>query len=337
MIKKTCQQIKLMLRENYKFIFLLIAFYFVLTIPLPYYIHTKGGLIDISNKVTIEDEHDKSGSINLSYVTEMRGNILTYLLSYVMPGWDLVNQGDYVSSNETYEEVDYRNHLLLEEANENAMMVAYQAAGKKVSIEAKHFYVVYVDELAETTLKIGDEIISIDGIKINSMSEYIDVVENSKIGDKLNATVIDKQNKTVNRIAKVFDYEGRNVTGIIVSCQYDYEANPKISFSFDKSESGPSGGLMMSLAIYNKLITDDLTNGLIIVGTGTIDEAGNVGEISGIEYKLRGAVDAKADIFLAPLGDNYDDAKKLKSKNNYNIEIVGISTFEDAINYLRSV
>ena len=337
MIKKTCQQIKLMLRENYKFIFLLIAFYFVLTIPLPYYIHTKGGLIDISNKVTIEDEHDKSGSINLSYVTEMSGNVLTYMLSYVIPSWDLVSQREYVSSNETATDVDYRNKLLLDEANANAVVVAYKEANKEVTIKDKHFYVVYVDEAADTTLKVGDEIITADGVKIDTMKDYIDAVAKSTIGDNLNIVVLDKNEKRVNRTAKVFEMEERNVTGIIVTSKIEYEANPKITFTFDESESGPSGGLMMSIAIYNKLISDDLTKGLTIVGTGTIDIDGNVGEISGIEYKLKGAVDAKADIFFAPLGDNYEDAKKLAKKNNYDIKIVGVSTFSDAINYLRSV
>jgi len=314
-----------------------LAFYFVLTIPLPYYIHTTGGLIDISSRVEVEDEKDKSGSINLSYVTEMSGNVLTYMLSYVIPSWDLVSQREYVSSNETATDVDYRNKLLLDEANANAVVVAYKEANKEVTIKDKHFYVVYVDEAADTTLKVGDEIITADGIKIDTMKDYIDAVAKSTIGDNLNIVVLDKNEKRVNRTAKVFEMEERNVTGIIVTSKIEYEANPKITFTFDESESGPSGGLMMSIAIYNKLISDDLTKGLTIVGTGTIDIDGNVGEISGIEYKLKGAVDAKADIFFAPLGDNYEDAKKLAKKNNYDIKIVGVSTFSDAINYLRSV
>jgi PDZ domain-containing protein len=92
---------------------------------------------------------------------------------------------------------------------------------------------------------------------------------------------------------------------------------------------------MTTLSIYNKLINNDITKGRIVVGTGTIDIKGNVGEISGIEYKLRGAVKAKADIFLAPAGDNYKDAVTLKKKNKYNIDIVSVTTFDDALNYLK--
>lgn len=337
MIKKVYENIKLILRENYKMFFFLIFFYIILTIPLPYYIHTTGGLIDISSKVEIEDEYNKSGSINLSYVTEMRGNVLTYLLSFVIPNWDLVSQENYVSSNETYEDVEYRNHMLLEEANANAMIVAYNEAQKKVDIKGRHFYIVYVDEKADTTLKVGDEIKALNGIDIKSFNDYINIVSNSKIGDNLSVTVIQKNNKETVKTAKVFSNRDKNVTGIMIATDYDYEADPKISFSFKKSESGPSGGLMMSLAIYNKLVKEDLTKGLTIVGTGTIDKDGNVGEISGIEYKIKGAVAAKADIFLAPLGSNYDDAMEIVKKNKYNIKIVGVLTFADAINYLRRV
>lgn len=91
----------------------------------------------------------------------------------------------------------------------------------------------------------------------------------------------------------------------------------------------------MALSIYDKLTTADLTGGKKIVGTGTIDTLGNVGEISGIEYKLKGAVKEKADIFFTPMGVNYDDALALKQKEHYNIQIVGVSTFNDALNYLK--
>lgn len=337
MLKKVYEQMTKILKENYIYIFFLIAFYFVLTIPLPYYIHTEGGLIDVSDKVNIENEYSKEGSINLSYVTEMRGTVLTYLLSFVIPGWDLVSQENYVSNNETYEDSEYRNHMLLEEANAHAMMVAYREAKKEVIIKEHHFHVVYVAEEANTSLKIGDEIVSVDGVQITSLNDYIKVVSKNTIGSSINVTVINDDKKLVEKQAKVFERDGKHVTGIIITSNYVYDANPDIEFNFKQSESGPSGGLMMALAIYNKLVTEDLTKGLTIVGTGTIDVDGNVGQISGIQYKMKGAVKEGADIFLVPLGENYEDAKKEAEKYNYSIKVVGISTFTDAINYLRSV
>ena len=60
----------------------------------------------------------------------------------------------------------------------------------------------------------------------------------------------------------------------------------------------------------NNLTEEDITKGKKIVGTGTIEEDGSVGSIGGVKYKLNGAVRQKADIFLVPAGENYEEALK---------------------------
>jgi len=89
------------------------------------------------------------------------------------------------------------------------------------------------------------------------------------------------------------------------------------------------------LAIYNRLITEDLTSGKVIVGTGTIDSDGNVGPIGGVKYKLKGAEKEGAAIFFVPSGDNYEEALKEKKKHKYKIEVVEVKTLKDAIEYLK--
>ena len=125
------------------------------------------------------------------------------------------------------------------------------------------------------------------------------------------------------------------MVGIMISNISELETNPKIELKFNSSESGSSGGLMMTLAIYNYLIDDDITKGRKIVGTGTIDELGNVGSIGGVKYKLAGAVKEKADLFLVPFGENYEEAKKEKEEKNYDIKIVAVKTLDEAISYLE--
>ena len=77
--------------------------------------------------------------------------------------------------------------------------------------------------------------------------------------------------------------------------------------------------------------------GKTIVGTGTIDINGNVGPIGGVKYKLKGAVKNKAEIFIVPNGENYEEAIKLKKENNYKIDIIGVNTIDDALNYLMDL
>ena len=92
---------------------------------------------------------------------------------------------------------------------------------------------------------------------------------------------------------------------------------------------------MLSLAIYNSITEEDITHGLKVVGTGTIDIDGKVGAIDGVKYKMLGAKKNKADIFLCPK-ENYDEAIKVKKKYNINMDVVSINTFNDALNYLQN-
>ena len=116
-----------------------------------------------------------------------------------------------------------------------------------------------------------------------------------------------------------------------------YEINPNVQIKFRSSESGPSGGLITTLEMYNQLTKKDLTKGLKIAGTGTIEEDGSIGEIGGVEHKLLGAYSDKVDLFLVPEGDNYKDALKYKKKNHLKIKILSVSSIEDAINQLKNL
>lgn len=90
---------------------------------------------------------------------------------------------------------------------------------------------------------------------------------------------------------------------------------------------------MLALSIYDKNTSIDITKGKVVSGTGTIDINGNVGEISGIKYKIIGAVKKRADVFLVPY-ENYEEAKEVVKNNNYNIKLVCVKTFNEALNYL---
>lgn len=311
----------------------LVIFYFVVNFPLPYYVHSTGGLIDIADKVTIEDEYKISGSYHFTYVSELKGNLLTTFLAYILPDFDLVESDEIKSPNETDEDVSFRNDLFLVEANQNAVFLAFNKAKKEIKINERHHYIVYIDEEAKTDLVIKNELLTVNGESFDDAFQYLEIIRHSEIGDVLNLKVMNNQGVIENKKIEVILQAGYKITGIYFVTKYDYLTKPKINFNFKKSETGPSGGLMMALTIYNKLINEDITKNRKIAGTGTIDQDGYVGEVGGISYKLKGAVNNKADIFLLPQ-ENYEEALDLKGEKGYNIEIVGISTFDDAINYL---
>lgn len=306
------------------FLIILILF----SIRLPYYVEAPGGLINLKNKIEMNTDYDTSGSFNMTYVAEYNGTLPALFLSLFKNDWDIINEEDNKEINETLEENMYRNRLMLNEANQVANIVAYNLARKPINIVKTDIYVTYIYEEANTDLKIGDQILKINN---NEIKNYSDLEKYINSNSKIDIEVLNN-NKIYHRSATPFEYSNRNIIGIVITC--NYKTDNDTDFKFKASEYGPSGGLMMTLTLYDYLTKNDLTKGRIIAGTGTIDIKGNVGKIDGIKYKLKGAVNNKADIFLVP-ASNYDEAIKLKKKNKYNIEIVKINNINEAIEYLK--
>ena len=337
MFNKVYLKIKEFMKEYYRTIIFLIICYFVFTYPLPYYIYAGGGTININDRVVINDAKESKGSLNFAYVKELEGNVASFILGNIIPSYD-IEKKDNISLNEdeSNEDIMFRNKIYLENANQTAIMLAYKKAEKKVSIKSKHFYVIYVEDKVEDGLRIGDELLKVNSKDIENVEDYTNEIENHEVGEKIKVT-IKRDDKEIDVKATVKGGEDYKVTGISVSTIYEYKTNPKVKLNFKDSEGGPSGGLMLTLAIYDKLTKGDLTNGLTIVGTGTISSDGTVGEIGGVKYKLNGAIKADADIFLVPKGDNYKEALKEKEKHDYDIEIKAIGTFDEAVEYLENL
>ena len=338
MFNKFYLRFKKFMKDYYKTIILLIVCYFVFTFPLPYYIYAGGGTININDRVVIDNDNSNSkGSLNFAYVKELEGNVASFILGNIIPGYDIEKQEDVeLNEDETSEDIMFRNRIYLENANQTAIMLAYNKAGKEISISRKHFYVIYVEEKEDDGLRVGDELVKVNDKEIDSVEDYTNEIQNYEVGDKIKVTVI-RNDKEVDVTATAKKGEDYKVTGVSVSTIYEYKTNPKVELKFKDSEGGPSGGLMLTLAIYDKLTDCDLTNGLKIVGTGTISSDGTVGEIGGVKYKLNGAVKDKADLFLVPKGDNYKEALKEKEEHDYDIKIKAIGTFDEAVSYLESL
>ncbi len=337
MFKKIYDIVLSFIKENYKFLIFIIFFYLVLTFPLPFYIYTGGGTIDIDEKIELEEDKNNSSSYHFAYVSEAEATVITYLASFILPGWDATPIDDYqINEEETVEDINMRNVIALENANQEAVKLAYTKAGKDFTINDISFYVQYISEESITDIKIGDQLLKVDNQEITSVDEYREYVKSKEVGQSLTLEVL-RDDKTLTKTIEVVLIEGEKLTGISVVPIYDYITDPKIEINFASNESGPSGGFMLTLFIYNQLLDEELVSDLKIVGTGTIDEEGNVGPIGGVKYKLAGAVSEKADIFFAPTGDNYEECIALQKEHNYDIEIVEVKELDDAINYLLSL
>lgn len=327
-------------KGNYKFIIFLLVFVLVLTFPLPYYVLISGGITDLSDRFIIENGYSQKGSYNLSYVNRAEGNVLTYIISHIMSDWQLESVSDYQYSNESFEELEIRDSLSLQRANQIATIIAYTKAkeiNKDIKIETNgvSIYVYLVNDTISMTnkIKVGDKLLKIDRVEITNTDQVIAGFKDKVKGDEI---TLELQNDDDIYESTIKYLEDDEVPMSFIPI-YDLEVSPKIKFTFKSTESGPSAGFMTTLAIYDALIEEDLTNGYKIAGTGTISGNGEVGPIGGVEYKISGAEKDGAKIFFVPKGENYEDALKKKKENNYDIELVEISTFDEAVEYLEKM
>jgi hypothetical protein len=192
-------------------------------------------------------------------------------------------------------------------------------------------------------------------------SKYIVLEGNRRITSlKLlnNPTLIDDkyalQTKT---IALLYDEEGK--FGFACDAYYQVSStkfpklDPKSRTNIDSL--GPSGGLMQALLVYEQITGCQLTKGLKIAGTGTIDIAGNAGLIGGIKQKIYIANACKVDIFFVPIDmsleydgndetdpySNWKEAqeaeKLLKKLGHTKMKIVPVKNLKEVVEYLEGL
>ncbi len=338
MFKNIINGIKETIQEEYKFIIFMTIVLFTLNFPLDYYIIMGGGISDASTRIEVEGKQKSKGSFNISYVSQLDANLLFYGLSYIVPTWDRedVNMYKYTETEEL-EDIAFRSDLDLKTANGTATYWAYTLAKKKIKETSSKLFVIitYQDEY-KTPLKVGDEIISIDNNEFKKIDEYSSYLQTKNENDEVAIKVIrNKKEQIVN--APVYVLDGRKLLGVSLQYVKEYETDPKVNIDFRKKESGPSGGLITTLEMYNQLTKKDLTKGYTIAGTGTIEEDGTIGQIGGIEHKILGAVAAKADYFLSPPGDNYKAAKKYIKEKKLKIKLIKVDKIQDAIEKLEGL
>lgn len=313
-------------KENYKFLIFMLILITVVNVELPYYIEAPGGTINLSKRID-ENYDKKNGSLNMLYVTEYKGNIVTVLLSKIIKSWDLYEISNQQISNEDANDIYLRNKVMLDNSIENATLVAYKYAGKQITIKEKQNIIIATTK--DNGLKIGDIVLSVDSIPVENNTTIKDYLTTKNEGDIIKIKV--KRNDEEKEISITLDKD--KIIGIMLITNYIYETEEPLNINFRSGEGGSSGGLILSLGIYSEITGTDILKGRNIAGTGTIDAEGNVGEIDGIKYKIAGAVKNKMDVILvSPY--NYEEAKKVIEEHNYNIELVCVKTFEEAINYL---
>ena len=178
-----------------------------------------------------------------------------------------------------------------------------------------------IDSPNKNLLKKGDQLVTFAGEKIDSTSELRSLITSSS-SEKVRATILraEKEREITLQVQE-------KAIGVLISEDYDLPFSIKINL---KNIGGPSAGLIFSLAVIEKLTSEDLVRGRNIAGTGTITPRGKVGPIGGIEEKLIGAARAGATLFLAP-AENCPEIRHIPK----GLQVVPVENLTEAVAALR--
>lgn len=296
-----------------------------------------GGLTEVKNVIKIDSNDTDSGSFSSIFVVspDFSTKLEVFLIDKFYDKGQVTEQSTYTSYFTLSENME-RSKIQKDYSVQTSLIVAYlnaQENGLDVSIDYKLTGAIVSWYSKDTkSYEIGDLFISVDGVSVDSPKEFVDAFNSRSVG----STYQIKRNGNI--VYGVFDEN--NINAMSLYRYYDINSKAsKPSFEILPSNvSGPSGGLLQTLSLYNQLTSTDLTKNKKISGTGTININGEVGPIGGIKQKIYTADKNNVDIFFCPK-DNYDDAKgaydSLSISRQRHMKLVVISSFKEALDYLE--
>lgn len=218
-------------------------------------------------------------------------------------------------------DVAEQNTEMMNESQVVAAATALRALGRTVPT---HVGIAAVPDggPAQGIVEKGDVVLAVDGTPATDSAALRAAVTARRPGEDVTLTVRRAGGEKTLTV-KTADAQGRAVIGVLLRTDYDLPVQVALNTG---AVGGPSAGLMFSLAIYDVLTPGELTGGQRIAGTGTIEDDGTVGPISGIRQKMVGAHALGARFFLSPADDCADAIGHVPD----GMTLLKVTTFTDA-------
>lgn len=103
-------------------------------IKLPYYITKPGEATELASLIKVEGGYPEKGSLSLMTVKVGPANPFTYVWAKMHPYYEIVPDESIKEEGESDKEYLKRQLQMMKSSQENAVIAAYQKAGKKSAI-----------------------------------------------------------------------------------------------------------------------------------------------------------------------------------------------------------
>ena len=303
-------------------------------VQLPYYSLGPGPAREVQPLIHVSghQEFPSEGRLIMTTVRFHSVSAIGALFAWLDPHQALVSASTLYPPGETVEQETQRALSQMDQSKIDASFVVLRHLADYPDEHGDGALIEYVSPgcPAEGKLYTGDVVESIDGTPVHSQDDATEALDATPSGDPITFTVRaggETHDVTVTR-ATCNPNVDRPLVGIFMIDAFPFGVQIASG-----DVGGPSAGLMWALGLYDLLTPGDLTAGLTIAGTGTIDTRGGVGPIGGIQDKVVAAERAGATIFLVPA----DNMAELRDVDTGDMRLISVSTFKEALHALQSL
>ncbi|MDH3755153.1 MAG: PDZ domain-containing protein, partial [Acidimicrobiia bacterium] len=299
--------------------------------PTDIYALRPGSVRDTTDIIQVSDADffDPDGQINFTTIT-LSANISRWEKWRLDddPTIQLVPE-DVINGDRDRDEQRELNLAAMESSKDLAAIVALEYLGLAGDPTGEGALIrsVLPGAAADGILVSTDVVIGVDGSPIEFADELVDAVRALEPGDEITLEVLRIDETISVPVVLGTGDDGESAQLGVEVTTFQLSADFPVDVDIDTGEvGGPSAGLAFTLGIIDVLTPGELTGGLSVATTGTIQADGGIGPVGGVAQKAVAARDSGIDVFIVP-SIEFDEA--LSQAGDMRVETA--DTLEEAI------
>lgn len=311
-------------------------------VPVPYVTYAPGRTVDLfamvdGRPVVAIDgvaSHPTTGELRITTVSVTRPDagisLPEALLAWWSPDREVHPREAVYPAGTRATDVRARDADLMTSAKTDAAAAGLREAGVEVR-QTPMVKKVASQGPSMDLLRPGDFVTSVDGAPTPTKEAVERAIQAHQVGESVTFGILRDQVPQVVTVETVASNVQAGVPVVGVTFVTGFNHAPRVSIGVDDDIGGSSAGLMMALAVFDRVSPDDLVRGRAVAGTGEIDGLGNVRPVSGVHEKLTAAQRAAATVFLLPAANCADVSPGAP------LRLVPVSTVDEAVHALDAL
>ena len=310
---------------------------------LDYYALQPGTAQSVQQFITVppDKNHPVTHPVLLTDVQIGRVTALSYLF-YKLQSNSTLEQVDAVTGGTPPSQLTAQGNLEMSQAEDDAKAAALTRLGYSVTATPSGAVIfgTFPGTPAYGVLEVGDVVTEVDGVATPTARALTTALAHYHSGQTVVLTVRRGGSGApvpVSITLRTTEVDLGN--GLTVRLDLGIQPEDQIDFAYPfpvkidvTNIGGPSAGLAMTLGVIDALTNGSVTGGHTVAATGTIDRAGDVGDVGGVAQKTVAVENAGATIFLVPP----QEYKAALSKDRPGLKVYAVSTLDQALEVLAA-